>query len=217
MSNATTEMLADLSWGSFLTVTTLHLVAVATPGPDFILVTQRSLRHGRRAGLLCSAGIATGIPFHVAYCVLGLTVVLAQSPVAFTVFQLVAACYLVFMGACALRSTGTTVAEPPTDGEGPIKSTSFLIGLVTNVLNPKAALFFLALFSALGPTTSIETLVVLGLWMAVLTLMWFTSLTLLLTTERARAAFLKRSQLIDRAAGVIFILFGFGLLLTRLH
>ena len=216
MSNAAAVILADLSWGSFLTVTTLHLVAVATPGPDFILVTQRSLRHGRRAGLLCSAGIATGIPFHVAYCVLGLTIVLAQSPVAFTVFQIAAACYLVFMGACALRSTGTTAAAQ-TEGEGPLKSTSFLIGLVTNVLNPKAALFFLALFSALGPTTSVETLIVLGLWMAVLTLLWFTSLTLLLTTERARAAFLKRSQLIDRVAGIIFILFGFGLLLTRLN
>jgi len=118
------------------------LVLNFTPGPDLLYITARSLGQGWRAGAASSLGIAAGCLVHTAAAALGISVLLAASPLAYDAVRLAGAAYLVFLGVQALRRRAApgTVAELPPDSPRRV----FWQGFTTNVLNPKVALFFLA-------------------------------------------------------------------------
>lgn len=112
-----------------------------TPGPDMLYVAARSTSEGRAAGIVSSLGIAAGTLFHITAVALGLSALLAAVPVAYTTIRIAGAVYLVYLGIRALTSqTGhaTRVVAHAT------LRTIFRQGVITNVLNPKVALFFLA-------------------------------------------------------------------------
>jgi threonine/homoserine/homoserine lactone efflux protein len=121
-----------------------------TPGPDTLYIVGRSTAQGLRAGVLAALGIGAGALVHVSAAALGLSAVLAASATAFTVVKLIGAAYLLYVGVGLIRSAGApTPAGAPTRA-APLKSRElsmrsvFLQGFLTNVLNPKVALFFLA-------------------------------------------------------------------------
>jgi threonine/homoserine/homoserine lactone efflux protein len=118
------------------------LVLNFTPGPDLLYITARSLGQGWRAGAASSLGIAAGCLVHTAAAALGISVLLAASPLAYDAVRLAGAAYLVFLGVQALRRRAApgTVAELPPDSPRRV----FWQGFTTNVLNPKVALFVLA-------------------------------------------------------------------------
>ncbi len=125
--------------GVFLSAAILLAV---TPGPGIFYVLARSLKGGRRDGIASTVGTALGGFFHVMAAALGLSAILATSAVAFTVVKYAGAAYLVFLGAKALLTREVSV----TDAAVPQEPTRriFLQGVLTEVLNPKTALFFLA-------------------------------------------------------------------------
>jgi len=116
-----------------------------TPGPDTLYVLARSVGQGRRAGVVSALGIGAGCVLHLAFAVLGLSAVLAQSAVAYESLKWLGAAYLVYLG---VRSLWQLRTGAPTLGNPQVAPASmrriFLQGLLTNVLNPKVALFFLA-------------------------------------------------------------------------
>jgi threonine/homoserine/homoserine lactone efflux protein len=115
------------------------------PGPDNLLIMTRSATQGWRAGSAAALGIGTGTMVHVLAAALGLSAVLSTSAAAFTVVKWVGAAYIVYMGIGMLRAKlrGEEVAEAP--AVQPLAWRKiYLQGLLTNVLNPKVALFFLA-------------------------------------------------------------------------
>jgi threonine/homoserine/homoserine lactone efflux protein len=114
------------------------LAVLAFPGPAVTYIVARSVRHGRRAGLVSTFGIETGILVQVIAATAGLSAVLASSATAFTVVKYAGAAYLVVLGLRALFGGGDAAAERPADAK------LFRDGLVIAVLNPKTALFFLA-------------------------------------------------------------------------
>ena len=118
------------------------LVLNFTPGPDLLYITARSLGQGWRAGAASAFGIAAGCLVHTAAAALGISVLLRASPVAYDVLRLAGAAYLVFLGVQALRqkAPAAAVASLPAVSMRRV----FWQGFVTNVLNPKVALFFLA-------------------------------------------------------------------------
>lgn len=117
------------------------IVLVAVPGPNLVYILTRSISQGRRAGLVSALGVETGTLVHVLAACLGLSALVAASPVAFTVLSWGGAAYLVFLAVRALRSRGTLDLT----GSGEVStSRTFLSGLMVNVLNPKVVLFFLA-------------------------------------------------------------------------
>jgi threonine/homoserine/homoserine lactone efflux protein len=116
------------------------LLVNLTPGPDRLFVAGSSLAHGRRAGGLAALGVGAGCLVHVALAALGLAALLAASPVAFTVVTWIGAAYLVWMGLAMLRRRAVAAGPLPTLPAARV----FRQGAVTNVLNPKVALFFLA-------------------------------------------------------------------------
>ncbi len=112
-----------------------------TPGPDMLYVAARSTSEGRSAGIVSSLGIATGTLFHITAVALGLSALLAAVPVAYTVVRVGGAIYLMYLGVRALTSPTTGATREIARAS---LTTIFRQGAITNVLNPKVALFFLA-------------------------------------------------------------------------
>ena len=129
-------------------LTSLVLFMTATlalnlaPGPDMLYVSTRSLAQGRRAGVISALGIAAGAVVHTLAIASGLAALLRAVPVAYDIVRLIGAAYLIWLGVQAIRSKSgaTSAAELPRAGEWAI----FRQGMITNLLNPKVALFFLA-------------------------------------------------------------------------
>lgn len=112
-----------------------------SPGPDMLYVAARSTSEGRAAGIVSSLGIATGTLFHITAVALGLSALLAAVPIAYTTVRIAGASYLVYLGVRALASRS---ANGPRSIERAPLGAIFRQGMLTNMLNPKVALFFLA-------------------------------------------------------------------------
>jgi RhtB (resistance to homoserine/threonine) family protein len=120
------------------------LVLNLTPGPDMVFVLASGASRGRRAGVLAALGIGAGCLVHVALAALGLSALLATSALAFSIVKWLGAAYLVWMGVAMLRArpaAAVAATAAQTDASG---ARVFWQGALTNVLNPKVALFFLA-------------------------------------------------------------------------
>nr|WP_223231681.1 LysE family transporter [Pseudoalteromonas distincta] len=191
-----------------------HFFAVASPGPDFAVVLKQSVQQGRRNALWTSAGVGAAILLHVAYCVLGVALILTQSPSLFMALKYLAGAYLAYLGVQALRS-----AKPPASNEGEaVKDVenktvqeepvwvAFRRGFFTNALNPKATLFFMSLFTlVISPTTPTSIQVGYGVYMALATWAWFSMLSMMLSRDNVRGFFQQRGYWFDRGIGIILI------------
>lgn len=202
-------------WVQFGQVAIAHLLAVASPGPDFAIVLKQSVTHGRRTAVWTSLGIGTGILLHVTYCLFGIALLIKGSAWLFNVLKYAGAVYLAWIGIHALR------AKPPRDEDDAMPAArqtprphgAFMTGFLTNTVgNPKATLFFLALFSVvIDPQTPRLIQAGYGLWMAVATAAWFTFVSYTFTQERVRLKFLRHGYWIDRVLGVVFLGFAVSL------
>lgn len=201
-------------WGEFLTVAAVHLLAVASPGPDFAMVLRQSLVAGRKAAIWTSIGIGAGILVHVVYTLLGLGLVISQSIQLFNLIKYVGAAYLLFVGWKSLRaqpSENHALEQGLAQRDYPI-SRALRIGFLTNALNPKATLFFLSLFSLIiKPDTPQVIQVSYGLYMSVATAVWFCGLSLVLTQQRVRQGFTRFGHWAERLMGVALIALGIKL------
>ncbi|KKB64628.1 hypothetical protein WM40_04170 [Robbsia andropogonis] len=217
-----------------------------TPGPDSAFIVARSISSGPRAGLASALGIITGCCVHLTLTVLGLAALLAASVQAFTIVKWVGAAYLIWLGIRMLMtrqavrgqwrvSTPAGDAPPHLPGQSavPVPSAGvqgndvpvqmhrlFWQGFVTNLLNPKVVLFFVAFFPQfVEPTLGDKRLafLVLGLVFIAISLIWNTGLALVagrLTRRVASNPYIKRW--IDRAVGSLFVGLGVRLaLITR--
>jgi len=212
-------------WSDFLTIAIAHLLAMAAPGPDFAIVLKQSLQGGRKIGVWTAWGVATAICLHVAYSLLGIGLLLRGSPTAFTVVKLAGAGYLAWIGVKALKAKpGVEDETLPRSAAGPERRAkpgvewatlepcsgwaTWRIGFFTNALNPKVTLFFVAIFAALvRPGTPLGIRLFYGGWISVTTGLWFTLVAFVFTHARVRRAFLRHGYWIDRAMGVVFLLF----------
>lgn len=192
----------------FLTIAIAHLLAVASPGPDFAVVLKQSVNGGARAGLWTSAGVGSGIFLHVTYCVLGVALLLSQVDWLFVLVKLAAAAYLAWLGAQAVwhawQSTGSMQAAGAVAELVPLKA--FSIGFLTNGLNPKATLFFLALWTVvISPETPIAIQALYGVYLALATFIWFALLSRLLGQQRVRGALLRAGKWFELSMGLVLL------------
>jgi len=191
------------------------------PGPDSLLIMTRSATQGWRAGCAAALGIGTGTLVHILAAALGLSAVLATSATAFTVVKLVGAAYILYMAFGLLRSRKrdderAAPVLPPL----PYR-TIFGQGFLTNVLNPKVAIFFLAFvpqfIQADAPNKALA-FIVLGCIFNVNGMLW--CLGLAVTTARASAR-IKLSPAVslwlNRATGGLFFWLGVKLALSKSH
>ncbi len=120
---------------------TATLALNLAPGPDVLYVLANSARHGIRGGVFATLGVSAGIVFHTCIAAFGIAAVLLAHRWAFDALRIIGALYLIWLGIAAWRSAGTPELPEAVD---PRLSQVFRQGLITNVLNPKVALFFLA-------------------------------------------------------------------------
>ncbi|MDB5969629.1 MAG: LysE family translocator [Hydrocarboniphaga sp.] len=199
-----------------LTAAGAHLLAVMSPGPDFAMVTRQTLAYGRRAGVFTALGIASGLSFHLGWALFGLGWVVERVPVLLEVLRYGGAAFLLYMGVNALRAN----AQPLQANVGEIPAQparrSYAIGVATNLLNPKAMLFFLALCSALVTTaTPVGLRVALGVWILATTAAWFSLTAWSLGHPVVRRKLVGNAHWIDRGMGVLLIALGLLSLLAR--
>lgn len=205
-------------WMEFLTVALVHLLAVASPGPDFAVVVRESVTQGHRIGSWTALGVGCGIFLHVAYSLLGIGLIVSQSIVLFNLFKWLAAAYLLYLGWRALRARPQALAEVTAAG-GAARSagSAFVMGFVTNGLNPKATLFFLALFTVvIDHDTPLPVQAGYGAYLALATICWFLLVAWLFSRPRVRAGFARMGHWFDRATGALLMGLGARLALSEL-
>jgi threonine/homoserine/homoserine lactone efflux protein len=135
-------MVSFVSWSAFALVS---LGMVLTPGPNMIYLITRSLLQGRKAGFISLLGVILGFVFYMVSAALGLTAILIAVPYAYEILQWAGATYLLYLAWNAVKPGARSVLSPRTDLglDGPRKL--FVMGFVTNLLNPKIALLYLSL------------------------------------------------------------------------
>lgn len=200
-------------------------VAVISPGPDFLAVLRTSASSSRRSGVFVAVGVVSGIGCWALAALAGISVLLDRYEHIYLAVRLAGALFLIGYGLLTLRNAWQHTTAPRTSTRtyscyAPLASatttfTSWRLGLLTNLSNPKAVAFFGALFASLLPPT-IGTLekVALLLLMLAIALTWFIAIALLASAPVAATAYLRRRNAIDGITGALFVILG-GALIPR--
>ena len=194
----------------FLLIASAHFLALLSPGPDFFLILQTALRLPLRYAFAVCAGIAAANAFYLLLAVLGLETVRQWEPL-MLVLRYLGAAYLVYIGILLLRAP----MRPQDDGG----QASFLhvhslrrqftLGLMSGLLNPKNAIFYLSLFTTMvSPHTSLELRSLYGLWMASLVLFWDMGVAVALGNAQIKNRLGRWFFKIEKFSGVVLALFG---------
>lgn len=207
----------------------IWLVAVAAPGPDMVLVLQQSIARSRRAGLLASLGITTGATIWLLGALFGLSALLQALPWLMTWLELLGGAMLMLIGATGLRSwraarrrgASEDVTTAQQQAVGRSRSTApadaYVRGLVTNLSNPKAVVFFGAIFSPFltSRIVSLQTAIVVGA-LIVITILWFGLVALAASEPRFAPVIDRFRSGFDVIASLFFLAVGLGFVVTAL-
>ena len=198
-------------YGFILSVILLSI----TPGADTVFILTKSIAGGYKQGLASVAGIVCGLFVHTSLAAFGLSVILMTSALLFNIVKIAGAAYLIYLGIMALKSKSKINLE--NKGEIVPFFTTFRQGFFTNILNPKVALFFLALLPQFVKSNaeSAVPFLILGLTFIFIGLLW--SLFLVWASARMSQA-LRQSKFsfyLNKAAGIIFIALGLNILRLR--
>lgn len=192
------------------TVALLNLLAAVSPGPDFVMTVRNSLCYSRRAGIFTSLGISLGLGVHLIYCAAGVGYIISKSILLFSIIKWLGVVYLIYMGIGSLLAKGSKL-EVTGERTGPDLSRlqAFKMGFLTNVLNPKATLFFLSLFTfVIGNSTPVYVILTISLIILATAFVWFTIVSVFLAQQNVQRVFLKYEKSINRTLGGFLILLG---------
>jgi threonine/homoserine/homoserine lactone efflux protein len=175
-----------------VTIIFIHLLAVASPGPDFVLAVRNSLTYGRRAGIFTAWGFALGIVVHLFYCYVGIALLISQIPTLFSAIKIIGAIYLLYIAYQIFTHRQSTVEVnfEEKGGRDISDKAAFSQGFWTNVLNPKATLFFLGLFTtAIPPNIDNLSLGAASFFMVLDTGLWFSLVAIIFTQKKSLQIF----------------------------
>ena len=204
-------MFGIINYWMFLTSSVLLNI---TPGTDIIYVISRATVGGRKVGIVSAFGICTGILIHTVLASLGLSLILKSSAVAFNIMRGLGTAYLVYMGIKALVKEDSILTANETKDEK--LSAVFRQGVLTNALNPKVALFFLALlpqFVATNNPYGPVPFLLLGLTFFTTSIIWCIFLAYVASfASRLLNKSEKVSKIANKVTGIIYIILGFNIL-----
>lgn len=203
---------------TFIAVATLLVI---TPGPNGFLIAKTVPLSGQKAGFANICGFVAAFYVHGSLSIFGISILLVQSAIAFTVFKMLGAAYLIWIGIKAIRSAinqkTITSTDLPKEAQKKVSiSNAFLEGLVTNALNPKVSMFYLAAFpqfiSLEGNAFSAYALVSAH---SLINLVWFSIMVLALSRVKSAANSAKFKTWLNSITGLVFIGFGAKLALMK--
>lgn len=204
-------MFGIINYWMFLTSSVLLNI---TPGTDIIYVISRATVGGRKVGIVSAFGICTGILIHTILASLGLSLILKSSAVAFNIMRGLGTAYLVYMGIKALAKEDSILTANEAKDEK--LSAVFRQGVLTNALNPKVALFFLALlpqFVATNNPYGPVPFLLLGLTFFTTSIIWCIFLAYVASfASRLLNKSEKVSKIANKVTGIIYIILGFNIL-----
>jgi RhtB (resistance to homoserine/threonine) family protein len=200
----------------FLTVATIHLLAVMSPGPDFILVTRNSLMYSRRTGIYTAIGLGFGILLHVTYSLVGIGLIISQSILLFAIIKFIGAGYLLYIGYKSLTAKASHVTVSGEKRDRDIDTLSAIkMGFICNATNPKATIFFLSIFTqVINPHTPLFVQLLYCIEMTVVTSAWFMLIATVFSHGYLRQKVAGVQQYTERFMGAILMLLGIRLALT---
>ena len=199
----------------FFTVAILHLFAVASPGPDFALVTRQSLRYNRKVAIWTSLGIGVGILFHSLLAITGLVLLITSNEMFSAILKIIGLLYLFYLGVNSiLGSKGLDNIEQ--ENTNIDKFNGFLAGLITNVTNIKAILFFITVFSVVIGTGNNLYLLLYGAYMALATFIWFSIISYVFTSEGFKNKFSSLLGIFEKIIGFVLILLSLQILIYQI-
>ena len=193
--------------GFIATIGFIHLVALISPGPDFVVACRNTLLYSRAIGIYTAIGFGLGILVHISYAVFGLSWLIANNAFILAIIQYMGAVYLINIGVQSLRDFESKVESNTTASLHSIAAVKAVrMGFITNVLNPKATLFFLSLFSTmLTPAVSNASLIILSILLVGSTMLWFSLVALLISHPRFTAVLNRYEKTVQQFFGVLLI------------
>lgn len=204
----------------FLTFVVSAFIFIMAPGIDTIFVLNKSISQGRQSGIYAALGVNSGVLVHTLFASLGLSLIIAQSALAFSIVKYAGAAYLFYLGITKLVTKKHTIALDTASGkEKESRKKSYVSGTLTNVLNPKVALFFMAFFPQFIRPEAINSplpFIVLGTTYATIGILWFMILTLFTSTFSDKLMSNRNfSKWIDKVSGTAYILLGMKIALVK--
>jgi len=203
----------------FATVALVHLVALMSPGPDFFFVSQTAASRSRKEAMMGVLGITLGIVVWAGVALMGLHLILEKMAWLHQIIMVGGGLYLLWMGWQLLRSARQRHKQPQSDApvvELPKRGMSFLKGLLTNLSNPKAIIYFGSVFSLfVGNDVGAATRWGLFLLIIAETFAWFALVAAIFALPWMREKYQRMAKWVDCMAGVLFAGFGIHLIISR--
>ena len=204
-----------LAWLLFLIV---DIAAVMSPGPAFVALVRNAMAYDRKIGVATAFGLALGVGVHVLLVLGGIAFLITKSVLLFNVIKYGGAGYLIYVGVKSLRSGGKRVVVKA--DEGNVKaitvSQAILQGFWTNLLNPKAVVFFTAVFAQfIHPSMSVSVQILYGCTPVCVEFLWFSGLAIILTNMSIKRKFMNVIHWVERLCGGLMIGLGVKLALFR--
>lgn len=199
-----------------LIIATIAALGMLSPGPDFFLIIKNAARYPRTAAMFTALGVTCAVATHMVYCVAGLAVVITTTPWLFMLLKYVGAAYLIFIGIQALLSRGNSKMDLSNVApETTSLKKAFLQGYLCNLLNPKATLFFLSMFTQV---LNVHTGLGEKMWYAGIIIglcaLWWPLLIVIIQSAPVRRGLAKAQKLIDKMLGGVLIALGIKVALS---
>ena len=199
----------------FFSAALAHLLAVMSPGPDTAIIFHQSFTKGRAQGILTALGIGSGIFIHCFFAISGITLLIYSSEEAKFLVKCLGALYLLYLGISFLISKKSSKSDE--DESKVFFKNPFVIGLVTNLLNIKAFLFTVSLFSFINLDPSSLMSIIYLLYFPLITAAWFSFVSYALTHDSLGDIFNKHSDNIQLTSSVFIAGLGLLILLQTLY
>lgn len=188
-----------------------HAAAVISPGPDFAMILRNSLMYSKRSGLFAALGITTGMIMHASYTLMGLGLIIHQSPLLFNLIRGLGALYLLYIGYQSFKSKAPSSKDfDVSHAEKDLTPfQAFKTGFISNALNPMVIVFFITILSSImdfSTPASVQAMYVV--MMGLITFAWFGTVAIVLTHPFVRQKFLKMGQWVGRITGGVLMSFG---------
>lgn len=210
------SLLSVLFPSAFPALALAHFVALLSPGPDFFLLVGYAARYRMRGSAGLCVGIAFGNGLYVLLAIIGWGI-LRQLPLLFTVIELLGALYLLWIGSLLVRSRPQTLTGTDAQSTCPGFGKQLLLGLGSSLLNPKNALFYLALMTALlGPSVTLLQQTMSGIWMTSVVLCWDLLIVMFIGLPQIQRRLSRGILWVERIAGGVLIIFGCAIALRFL-
>lgn len=210
------SLLSVLFPSAFPALALAHFVALLSPGPDFFLLVGYAARYRMRGSAGLCVGIAFGNGLYILLAIIGWGI-LRQLPLLFTVIELLGALYLLWIGSLLVRSRPQTLTGTDAQSTCPGFGKQLLLGLGSSLLNPKNALFYLALMTALlGPSVTLLQQTMSGIWMTSVVLCWDLLIVMFIGLPQIQRRLSRGILWVERIAGGVLIIFGCAIALRFL-